>query len=149
MNYLKYIEHSAENLQFYLWFRDYCARWEQLPQSEKALSSIWTQAQQIEADASARDSVRLQKVSPEAAAVFKDTSFANGGPRVTVDKVDSFDNPSKTSEDEKQDVMSEYCSSSNDQTLASSTAHRSIADKAFADAGLRKPCKLCLYGLFV
>ncbi|TID19469.1 G protein signaling regulator like protein [Venturia nashicola] len=50
MDFLKYIEHSAENLQFYMWFRDYIKRFEDLPASEKALSPEWTQAQE-EADA--------------------------------------------------------------------------------------------------
>ncbi|KAH8153560.1 uncharacterized protein LAJ45_02373 [Morchella importuna] len=38
MRYLTYVEHSAENLQFYLWLRDYSARFEALPDNEKALS---------------------------------------------------------------------------------------------------------------
>jgi hypothetical protein len=38
MDYLVYIEHSAENLQFYLWYRDYVRRWNALPASERALS---------------------------------------------------------------------------------------------------------------
>ena len=42
MNFLKYIELSAENLQFYLWFRDYSKRYNELPDSEKALSPEWT-----------------------------------------------------------------------------------------------------------
>lgn len=41
MNYLLYIEHSAENLQFFLWYRDYLMRFANLPPSEKALSPIW------------------------------------------------------------------------------------------------------------
>jgi len=38
MDYLVYIEFSAENLQFYLWFKDYVRRFETLPEKEKALS---------------------------------------------------------------------------------------------------------------
>jgi hypothetical protein len=38
MDYLVYIEHSAENLQFYLWYRDYVRRWNSLPTSQRALS---------------------------------------------------------------------------------------------------------------
>jgi hypothetical protein len=38
MGYLVYIEHSAENLQFYLWYRDYIRRWNALPASQRALS---------------------------------------------------------------------------------------------------------------
>ena len=38
MDYLVYIEHSAENLQFYLWYREYVRRWNALPASQRALS---------------------------------------------------------------------------------------------------------------
>lgn len=41
LNYLLFVEHSAENLQFYLWFKDYERRFDALPQSEKALSPEW------------------------------------------------------------------------------------------------------------
>lgn len=36
--YLKYQEHSLENLDFYLWFQDYKRRWDQLPLDAKLLS---------------------------------------------------------------------------------------------------------------
>lgn len=38
MDYLVYIEHGAENLQFYLWYQDYCKRWGQLSRAQQALS---------------------------------------------------------------------------------------------------------------
>ncbi|KAL5321745.1 hypothetical protein ACEPPN_009708 [Leptodophora sp. 'Broadleaf-Isolate-01'] len=38
MDYLAYVEFNAENLQFYLWYRDYVRRFEALPETEKALS---------------------------------------------------------------------------------------------------------------
>ncbi|KAF8540228.1 hypothetical protein BDD12DRAFT_43044 [Trichophaea hybrida] len=38
MNYLLYVEHCAENLQFYLWYRDYVERFEKLPELERNLS---------------------------------------------------------------------------------------------------------------
>lgn len=38
MDYLVYVEHSAENLQFYLWYQDYVRRWNTLPASRRALS---------------------------------------------------------------------------------------------------------------
>lgn len=41
MDYLIYIAHDAENLQFYLWLQDYTARFEALPEDEKALSPEW------------------------------------------------------------------------------------------------------------
>lgn len=38
MKYLTYVEHAAENLQFYLWLRDYAERFDKLSANEKALS---------------------------------------------------------------------------------------------------------------
>ncbi len=41
MDYLYYVEHSAESLQFFLWYYDYIQRWSQLSPKEKALSAVW------------------------------------------------------------------------------------------------------------
>jgi hypothetical protein len=41
MDYLVYIEYTAENLQFYLWYKDYVRRFDKLPAKEKALSPEW------------------------------------------------------------------------------------------------------------
>lgn len=41
MDYLVYVEHNAENLQFYLWYRDYERRFNALPEKERALSKEW------------------------------------------------------------------------------------------------------------
>lgn len=45
MNYLVYVERSAENLQFYLWYKDYTKRFASLPQSDLVLSPEWTEKQ--------------------------------------------------------------------------------------------------------
>lgn len=42
MDYLVYVELNAENLQFYLWYKDYVERWEnEVPDGDKALSPAW------------------------------------------------------------------------------------------------------------
>jgi L-rhamnose mutarotase len=41
MDYLVYVEHNAENLQFYLWYKSYVRRFNELPEKEKALSPEW------------------------------------------------------------------------------------------------------------
>ncbi|KAL2116866.1 hypothetical protein VTJ04DRAFT_9034 [Mycothermus thermophilus] len=41
MDYLVYIERSAENLQFFLWYIDYVQRWSSLLPRQKALSPPW------------------------------------------------------------------------------------------------------------
>ena len=143
MNYLKYIEIAPENLQFYLWFQDYCTRFDKLPGSEKVLSPEWTQAQ-AEAEAAGNTAKRSSnKVNPEVAQVLKDTDFAGGKPKTMMSRADPFETPEKTpSLEEKRDAMSEYGSSSaGERTTASSAAHRNVADHAFDEAGMKwKPC---------
>ncbi|KAK4458942.1 hypothetical protein QBC42DRAFT_232777 [Cladorrhinum samala] len=41
MDYLYYVEHNAESLQFFLWYFDYVQRWSQLLPRQKALSPAW------------------------------------------------------------------------------------------------------------
>lgn len=41
MDYLFYVEQSAEPLQFFLWYCDYIQRWSNLLPRQKALSPIW------------------------------------------------------------------------------------------------------------
>lgn len=41
LDYLLYVDQSAENLQFYLWMVDYCHRWKSIPEAERALSPKW------------------------------------------------------------------------------------------------------------
>ena len=43
MDYLVYISHDAENLQFWLWLQDYTYRFNAAPRSEQALSPPWSQ----------------------------------------------------------------------------------------------------------
>ena len=42
MDYLVYVAHDAETLQFYLWLQDYTKRFQSLKSDEKALSPVWT-----------------------------------------------------------------------------------------------------------
>jgi hypothetical protein len=41
MDYLVYVEFNAENLQFYLWYKNYVRRFNALPDEEKDLSPTW------------------------------------------------------------------------------------------------------------
>lgn len=45
MDYLVYVAHDAENLQFYLWLEDYKKRFDALSEREKALSPEWNPAE--------------------------------------------------------------------------------------------------------
>ncbi|RMZ91873.1 hypothetical protein DV736_g917, partial [Chaetothyriales sp. CBS 134916] len=75
MDFLVYIEHSAENLQFYLWYRNYVNRFFQLPERVQKLSPEWTDAQaQAERNAAEKEKV-LKTITQEAASVLKGTDF--------------------------------------------------------------------------
>lgn len=145
MNYLKYIEYAPENLQFYLWFQDYSARFNKVPASDKVLSPEWNQFQaESEAAGNASSNRASNKANPQVAQVLKDTDFADGKPKPKIEGNDPFITPDKTpSLDEKRDGLSEYGSSAGDgKTTASSAAHKAVADHAFDDAGMKwKPCK--------
>jgi len=41
MDYLLYVAHDAESLQFFLWYRDYCRRFDALEPAQKQLSPEW------------------------------------------------------------------------------------------------------------
>ncbi|KAI9842404.1 MAG: hypothetical protein M1838_003156 [Thelocarpon superellum] len=79
MNYLLYVELAAENLQFFLWHRDYCRRFEEIPASEKALAPEWTAIQAEAANQAAHAQVpRNENPNTEATTMFKGTDFATG-----------------------------------------------------------------------
>ncbi len=48
MDYLFYVEHNAEPLQFFLWYLDYLQRWSKLLPRQKALSPPWDPEQAAE-----------------------------------------------------------------------------------------------------
>ncbi|CAK3982626.1 G signaling regulator like [Lecanosticta acicola] len=139
MNYLKYIEYAAENLQFFLWYRAYAARWESLRESEKTLAPEWTSAL-ADADTYGGPPSRPKRLPPPIAEVLKDTDFA-GKPKMPVDRADPFHTPLKSgSFDEKRDFVPDYASSiGDDRTLLSSTgsSHKVAAEQAFEDAGMK------------
>ena len=141
MNYLKYIELSAENLQFFLWYRDYVKRFSELPEKEKALSPEWT-GDDVEGD----NQPRPRRVSPETAAVFKGTDFANEPKVQETEKSNPFFTPPRTpNSDHKRDGSS---SDSFDETFSSNGGrvdHTERATGAFENAGLKwKPRKSTL-----
>jgi len=107
MNYLKYIEHSAENLQFFLWFHDYNARFNNLSESERVLSPEWTRAQ-AEAEATlAAQHVRSNKANVHATAILQGTSFDDGNGSRVNEKGDPFHTPPPGSFEESRNVTTQ------------------------------------------
>lgn len=142
MNYLKYIEHSAENLQFFLWFHDYNARFNSLSESERVLSPEWTRAQAEAEAASAAQHTRSNKANVHATAILQGTSFDDGNGGRVNEKGDPFHTPPPGSfEESRNGMISDYGSSMGDDTLVSSDTARGIASQAFGDAGMKwQPC---------
>lgn len=147
MNYLIYIEHAAENLQFFLWYRDYIKRFLALPSSERGLAPEWTVAQaETEAMASPPNNTGPRKTSPEVAAVFKGTDFApaSKGP-VGEYGLNPFHTPPVTPPVDKESFTpSEYGWSDDGSTLKSTS--RSFAKKtAGAYEGAEVKWQPCTY----
>ena len=141
MNYLKYIEYSAENLQFFLWFRDYSARWEKLSDAEKALSPEWT-GTQVE-NTHVRASVRPTSKTTHHTTTPRNVGSREDHRKVTTEQFDPIDLAFYSGLfDDKHDNNSGYDSSISDgQTLHDSTVHRGVAEQAFDDAGMKwRPC---------
>jgi hypothetical protein len=144
MNYLKYIEHAAENLQFFLWFHDYSARFNNLAEGERALSPEWTREQAEAEAASAAQQTRTKHANAEANVILQGTSFDDGNSGQANDRGDPFHTPPAVSFDESRGgaTVSDYGSATTgDETLVSSAKARGIASQAFGDAGMKwQPC---------
>ncbi|RFU72422.1 regulator of g signaling superfamily [Trichoderma arundinaceum] len=144
MNYLVYVEHAAENLQFYLWYKDYEKRFAEAKPSDVALAPEWTQAMEDEAVARVRkDQVDKMKREPATVtAVFKGTDFE----KQTGDKKSNpFNTPPRSangiSDNDSLTASWEVMTSggaSNNQP-ASNPSSRTQATDAFQSAGARLP----------
>lgn len=139
MNYLIYVERSAENLQFFLWYREYIKRFEEAKTCDVALAPEWTPAMEDEAI------LRLKKEHAEklrkatktpAIAIFKGTDFEKGvqppkAPSLSTDG-NPFSTPPMTPGDHN---LSSGFGSSN------AGSYREQANEAFTAAGIKAPCK--------
>jgi len=132
MNYLKYIEHAAENLQFYLWYRDYSARWQKLPESEKALTPEWTRSQ-LDTEIYGTATSRTAKGSPMVTSLAQDL-MSRGSPTISTHRVDPFHStPQLSAFDEKHELNDKWSTSFSSD--AKSTA-KDTGEQAFDDAGM-------------
>ena len=140
MNYLKYIELSAENLQFFLWFRSYTKRFDQLPANEKSLSPVWYEDSETDGPA------RPKSINPEAAAIFKGTDFANDSRVADAEKSNPFYTPPHTPKDiQDREAGDSFDSYDISMTSAARTDHAQRATDAFEGAGLKWKPRKCSY----
>lgn len=139
MNYLVYIEHSAENLQFFLWYKDYIQRFNTADTSDINLAPEWTQAMEDETVAKIRreHAEKLRPELPIASELFKGTDFEKHG----IDAGNGsnpFVTPPRTPH-----VASDKDSICTDNAVPpsiTSTTKTQAAD-AFHAAGVKAPCK--------
>jgi hypothetical protein len=124
MNYLLYIERSAENLQFFLWYRDYARRFAAAKTADLALAPEWTQAMEDEA---------LARIKKEHADKVRKAPRGGGGAAASIFHGTDFD--------KGLDMGGQGASVT--VTVTDNTS-QSLARQAFAAAGVKSPCKTFL-----
>jgi hypothetical protein len=138
MNYLIYIERSAENLQFYLWHQDYVKRFKEAKTPDLALSQEWTKAMgdEVQIKLQREVSEKLCQEAPDVRGIFNGTDFELNRPGIVSPAPDSnaFSAPSQTATttDSRYSLSTQF---SNTSTV------RSMASTAFASAGAKIPCE--------
>jgi hypothetical protein len=151
MDFLVYIEHDAENLQFYLWYKDYVKRFFQLPESEQTLAPEWT-AEQAQAEKYAIEKEKLpKKVPAEAAAMLKGTDF-DATQKSAENGYNPFNTPPRTPSGGEYDPSLAASSngvngwSEQGSTLRSGgTDHTKKTANAFDTVDALQPCKSCRF----
>ena len=140
MNYLVYVEHAAENLQFYLWHQDYTKRFNAAPTADKNLAPEWTQAMEDDAIVQIQkdQAEHLRKRQP-GAEIFIGTDFEKKAVFETTfhESANPFSTP-PMSPGSTGDQESVYAFS---QVGSTAATHRSQSNDAFASAGVKSPCK--------
>jgi len=152
MNFLLYIENSAENLQFYLWFRDYVQRFDQLPEDEKKLCPEWLHEQPkakvthlkaaSDVDMSPED---RRKADTEVAEAIKGTDF-DTKVKLTVTQIghNPFNTPPRTPVGDRVSIAPSTTGWNEDSSTfrsSSATTYAKKAANAFETAQTLQPCK--------
>jgi hypothetical protein len=147
MDFLVYIEHDAENLQFYMWYKDYVKRFFQLPESEQVLAPEWT-PEQAQAEKQALEKEKLPKKVPvEAAAALKGTDF-DPNSKVGDNGYNPFNTPPRTpSHAEYESSLNGSSNGANGWSEQGSTLRSGATDhtkrtaNAFEAVDALQPCK--------
>lgn len=142
MNYLMYREHAAENLQFFLWYRDYCRRFAEIPVSEQVLAPEWTpvQAAATEAELAQPHTRGLKHLSPQASAIFNGTDFAPKTNNMTRTDTPPI-TPNMTDGDGLSAIDSQIGVYQGDAGFSGGKDYTQKAVEAFEGAGLKwQPC---------
>lgn len=146
MNYLIYVEFAAENLQFYLWHRDYVKRFNAAPASDIALAPEWTKqmetevATKLQREVTDKAARAAAQDGAAAADMFKGTDFdketavENVADAAAAANPNPFVTPPRTrSGDERESTFAP-------SVLSNANTSRSHANDAIAAAGASTPC---------
>ena len=139
MNYLIYVEHSAENLQFYLWYKDYVKRFHDANTDDISLAPEWTQSMEDEVITRIRKE-QSEKVRPSPAtdSMFTGTGFEKAAVEIPQSPTNPFNAASRSSQGESE-AGSVFNSS---QSMPSDgTNYKAQAADAFQAAGVKLPCE--------
>lgn len=139
MNYLKYVEYNAENLQFYLWYRDYCKRFSELPALQKVLAPEWT---------GLHPQIRQNK-SAQSVTIVSEKLDSVGFPKTEMAELGISDDFSRLSSPTLPKSPSSCSFSSNEKSMIRQVDFDRRVEKALAEIGVgKKPCKLCIVRVF-
>lgn len=138
MDYLVYIEYNAENLQFYLWYKDYVKRFEALSEKEQALSKPWVPENNEVPDLVKKDEKAEKKKSRRiipGTVKENEAGYDANGVVVFSDDQETAINPNT-----RMSLVKDNASTFSGTTAA--TVAPSSAE-AYAQAGLKwQPCKI-------
>lgn len=165
MRYLIYVEHAAENLQFYLWFLDYSARFKALSDNEKALSPEMAPFGHASIDASGGKDANFSRSNrpskvvtkffadafnvPNAHLLVPDPTKSN--PFITPPQTPGSPGSSKMSgfnfEDPSAGAIAPFLDSRADPQMAlSNVDHATVAAGAFQAVDLKwQPCEFSIF----
>jgi hypothetical protein len=142
MDFLKYVEHSAENLQFFLWFKDYTKRFDQLPESESALSPEWTEAQEETEKAAYQSQLKQKPLAVEAKDILSSHNLATQEESPESQKNDPFnESQDSTLKSKAKSPDSESTNRPMSGLTSVMSGHSRGVEGAFEDAGRFLPCK--------
>jgi len=146
INYLIHVERSAENLQFYLWYKDYSERFAILPYSDLVLSPEWTEKQ---ATTKKHNSARTSKKPPNIIvdSVIKEVDFTPPTPL----SPNPFNTPPPSSCGDEKSISSSTAVASDvghTSTTYSKAVVRELAAEALDHAEKLQPCasQIMIYG---
>ena len=133
MDYLVYVSHDAENLQFWLWLQDYTQRFYSSPRSEQAQSPLW-----FDMGASQLDVSTVDEPSPTVERSQNGSEF-----EANVDHAEYPISPVSSTQFDKQSFSTQF----DKQSFVSRITNHTVADSVdeAAQSGRKSPG--CMYSI--